>query len=242
MTAREFVTRAYRRANIITPVDPLEAEELRDGFSLLQEVSEAMVIERQMIPAVRRHLFNLVANTASYTIGTGATFNVPRPTWLEGVGVVYDSTAATPLEKNIGPALTATQYQNVPAKSATSSYPNRCYYDHAFAAATGFGTVYPFPITTRSNVQLALYLPASFTQFTDFSDDVSFPPGYSEHIVLQTALKAIDYYNRQAPQGMQAAAVRAQSRIKRANFRPQDARFPLGLGGRRGRFDIYGGG
>lgn len=129
--------------------------------------------------------FNVVATTQSYTIGAGATWNVARPLWIDGAGVLIDGGATNPVELPVD-VLTKRQWQQIPVKSTRSALPRRLWYDRAFAA--GFGTIYLYPVPNVSTPDIILYLPIAVTEFATLAETVSLPPGYRMALISNLAV------------------------------------------------------
>lgn len=244
MTGRQQCTNALRLVNILDPTDTIDAEQLRDTFMILGDVVEELSINRQLIYRVVRSAFNLTSGQATYTIGTGGDFNVPRPLWIDDVGVVFDRTASSPIEKPIGPMLTESAYASIPDKSATGPAPTMAFYDYQYAPAlaVGLGNVVVYPKPDASLAQLVLYLPTPIPAFASYDTDYTYPPGYQRLIRYKLAAEMCGFYGRPVPSRVERTLIRAEGDLKRANFRPTDAKFPVSLsGGRRRGFNVLRG-
>lgn len=244
MTARAICQSALRLAGLLAETEPMPAEMLRSTFEVLGEVTEELAINRQLIYRVERGVFNLSNGVKAYAIGDGATFDVPRPVWIEAVGVIPDSTlaAASRIEKPLGPPLSDAQYAAIALKDQPGPFPTRVYYDHQYAPtlAVGLGNVIVWPVPDRANVQLALYLPTPVPAYENYDTDYTFPPGYKRVIRYKTSVEMCGFYEVPVPSRVERTLVRAEADLKRANFRPQVARFDSALvGPRRRGYDIY---
>lgn len=241
-TGREICAQALRLVNIIDPTETPDADQLRDTFEVLADVVEELSINRQLIYRVVRSVQVLSSGAATYTIGLGGTFNVPRPLWIDDVGVIPDINATPVLERNIGPVLVQAQYDAIADKAATSQFPTRAFYDFQYdpALAVGLGNIFVWPTPTVSVARLVLYLPTPIPAFDTLNTNYTFPPGYRRLIKYKTAAEMCGVYERPVPSRVERTLVRAEADIKRANFRPQVARFDRALVGPRGRgYNIY---
>lgn len=242
MTARALCQSVLRLAGLLAETETMPAEMLRSAFEVLGEVTEELAVNRQLIYRVVRSVKNLTANVASYSIGDGATWDLPRPLWIDAVGVVPDSTATPLLEKPLGPVLDDVQYASIAWKAQTAPFPTRVYYDYQYdvSLAVGFGTVKVWPVPTNTNAQLALYLPTPVPAFDNYDTDYTFPPGYQRLIRYKTAEEMCGYYEVPTPARVERTVLRCEADVKRANFRPQIARFDRALVGQRRRgYNIF---
>src|SRR5882724_3877791 len=82
-TVRDLVTRALRVATIVGAGEVPDADDAADALLSLNLMLDAWQAERLYVFAVVERLGTLVAGTATYTVGAGATFNVPRPQRIE---------------------------------------------------------------------------------------------------------------------------------------------------------------
>ena len=94
-----------------------------------------------------------LSTAASYTIGTGATVNVARPTGpmaIDSIGF-QDTSVSPTMEYALGPVLTVDAYAAIAQKGLTSVFPQNWYYDPTYTS--GFGTLYPYPVPTSATLE-----------------------------------------------------------------------------------------
>lgn len=236
-TALDFITWAMSDLGLLDPGEVPEEDEPQDGLDLLNQLVDEWQTEYGTKNFVQRFLGNLVASTASYTIGSGGAFDVAWPESIEFCSVIPDKTVSSPIEIRIGRPISVQAFAGIPQKGATALYPNRVYYDHGFVAGLGTITVYPVPLA--SNAQLALYLPTGIAQFADLSTQYSFPPGYAKAIRSNLALEMVESFDAVPTPGLERRARTSLYKLKRANINPNEANFDgAGSGGRRG-YNIY---
>lgn len=234
VTGRQFVTRALRMLGVIGSTDAPSAEDLADGFELLQDWMDGLKTQRKTIFQVLRNTHSLASSTQQYTIGDGATWSQERPLWIEGWGILPSPADASPQEIPMGRPMTLDQWRRIPVKGTTAAYPTSIYYDYSWADATGFGRVEVYPVPTSSTPDIVLYTPAPLAEFADIDTEYSFPPMYRRAIRYGLALDMApewDIDDEQKLQRIERIATSSMAWIKRANWRPKDASFDPALTG-----------
>lgn len=237
-TAMDFIKWGMSDLGILEPGEEPEESEPQDGLDLLNQMIDDWKTEFGTKNFVQRFLGNLANGVSTYTIGSGATFDVDRPVTIEFCSIIPDRTATNPIELRIGRPLSVQAYAGIVQKSATALYPDRVYYDHQFTAL-GYGNIIVYPVPTASVAQVVLYLPTGISQFADLTTSYAFPPGYAKAIRKNFALEAQDMFDAEASPRLVAAATKSLFRLKRANVNPNEATFDPALVGGAGRYNIY---
>jgi len=152
--------------------ETLDPDESVECLAELNTFMDGESIKRLMCYTVGQESFPLSANTVSYTIGPGATFNTTRPTKIVDPCFVRDSS-------NYDSHLTlidAETYGRLKVKSVGTTYPSYLFYDSGFSSSgAGTITLYPAP-----SANLTLYINSwkQLQQFADVSTALLLPPGY----------------------------------------------------------------
>lgn len=217
--AIDFITGAMTDLGVLAAEETASNEDAADVFTVLNMMADALGVERLTMYQIVRTVKTLTASTASYTIGTGGSINIVRPTWIDRAGIVIDNTASPPTEIPIT-VLTDQEYARWPQKALTNTQSQAVYYDHSWSA--GLGLVYPLPIPTVSTTQLVLYAPSvAVAQFADQSTtDYTFPPGYARAIRKNLALEIAPMFKAEPSPLLMKQAEESKKAIKRANVRP----------------------
>lgn len=163
--------------------DTLNSTEQVEVLAELNTFMDSCSIDRLYIPYLNQESFALAANTVSYTIGSGATFNTTRPTKLIDPCFTRDAASLdTPLT-----IISAEGYGEILQKNIGMTYPTKISYDQGMDAS-GFGTIsiYPAPIAG-----LTLYINSwkQLQQFADVSTALAMPPGYQAFIESNFAMQ-----------------------------------------------------
>jgi hypothetical protein len=241
-TALQFITGALQDIGVVAAGASPEGAEGADALTVLNQLADAMGIERLLMYTVVRTTKTLASGTASYTIGSGGDINIVRPPFIPrdgGAMLVVDTGASTPTEIPID-VLNDEEYAAWSQKTLQGPQPSAIYYDHGWNA--GVGRIYPLPIPNVATTQLVLYTPGvPVSQFADLNTtSYTFPPGYQRAIRKTLALELAPQYPGAvlSPLLMQQA-VDAKRFLKSMNVRPSFQRNDPALTGHtRGGFDI----
>ncbi len=208
MTAREFLTKTFQLAKIIASNEALSASEASDGLVSLNELLDSWATEGLMIPNTVQEDFNLVAGTASYTIGASGVFNTPRPLRIEDASVVVDD-LQYPLQ-----IITSQEWADISDKTI-SGRPTKLYYEKTAPLATI--RLYPVPNAVE---ELRLHSAKPFTALASLDAAMSFPPGYMRSLRYNLALDIAPEYGQELPAQVQQVAFESKADLKRQNFQP----------------------
>jgi len=227
-TVRDLVTRALRVATIVGAGEVPDADDAADALLSLNLMLDAWQAERLYVFAVVERLGTLVAGTATYTVGAGATFNVPRPQRIEwaytrdsqnydrDVDVVPDQVFAA-----------------ISLKSLGNVFPTVLWYETAYP----LGVIHLWPLPPAG---LVLHFGAwtVLSEYTSLNDAVSLPPGYEDAIVFSLAERICPEYGKAVSPDLMKQAINARANIQQDNlpdmrvmceFTGGDSR-PLGYG------------
>jgi hypothetical protein len=241
MTVLELFTASMHRLGYL---EATEAPESADTDACLVAANawiDALALEDMFLYRIARQVFDLQANVGSYTIGTGATFNTPRPVTIYDTGVMPSPSDATPREIPLGAPLSVQEYVRVVSKTQTSAYPGAVYYDPAFAA--GYGTIHVFPVPDSATPDLVLYLPERLSEFSSLFTDLDYPPGYRRFLITNLAVEFAPILGATPSNELVRSAEESRVAVMRANVRPEELLISMDVPGmsRRGRYDIFTG-
>jgi len=161
----------------------LTTDEQTHWLARLNAMMESWSIDRLMCYQLLQESFALTTGTASYTIGSGGTFNTDRPNEIVNPCFVRDSANLDYHVQIIG----AEAYGRISVKSTGNTYPSYLYYDSAFV--TSLATIFLYPEPSAS---LTLYINSwkALQTFAAISTTVVLPPGYQLAIESNFAIHA----------------------------------------------------
>lgn len=206
-TAHDLIRGAMRLIGAVDPGEPLTADESADGLELLNEMLESWSNEKLAVYQILQENFTLVAGTASYTIGSGATFSTTRPLNILSGFIRYSS-----LDYHLS-ILTREEYDRITLKT-TSYLPEYLYYQPSVAN----GTIYLYGVPDAAYV---LYIDSTkqLQSFAGLTTAIVLPPGYKRAIRYNLALEIAPEYNRKPSEAVLAIARESKAAIKRLNSR-----------------------
>src|SRR5690606_3759960 len=79
MTAREMIASAVRLGGVLASGETQSAREATDALTVLNQMLSSWSNENLTVYQMVREEFTFTPNTATYTWGTGGTFNSARP-------------------------------------------------------------------------------------------------------------------------------------------------------------------
>tara|TARA_R110000751_G_scaffold210465_1_gene314197 strand:- start:397 stop:1137 length:741 start_codon:yes stop_codon:yes gene_type:complete len=223
MTVTELITGALQDLRVIQTGEVVSADDAALGLSRLNDWINTLETERLTVYTLSRTTWTIVSGTASYTIGTGATVNVARPTGplaIQNIGF-QDTAPDTTIEYNLGPPLTEDAYDGISQKTLTSTFPQVWYYNPTYDAS-GYGILIPYPIPTSTTLEGVIYSPSPVSEFTAVTDTIALPPGYRRFLRTGLAIELSSAFDAGITPALQLAAMESKADIKRANMRLSD--------------------
>ena len=241
-TGTELARGALREIGILDPTEDGLAEQINDAITVGTDLIDEWRTSKLTISGVTRSVYSLTSGTQSYTIGSGGAFNQDWPTRIEFWSRIPDDDATDPVEQPMGRPYTYEQWQQVRIKTQDAAYPDKMYYDAAWAA--GLGTCLFHPIPDNNDVDVVLY--AYIAAITSLASGTSYNlrPAYAMALKTNLAVEIADRNGREVPPSLLSRARRSIASLKRHNkiilqtpIRPE---FVIGQRGRS--FNIRTGG
>lgn len=241
MTVQELITASLQDLRVIQTGETASADDSTFALARLNDWINALATEDLSVYTVTRTTWTL-SSAASYTIGSGGTINVARPTGpLAIVNIGFQDTSISPtMEYNLGPVLTEDAYAAIAQKALTSVYPQNFYYNPTFSSS--LGTIIPYPIPTSATLQGVIYTLTPVSEFSALSDTIALPPGYRRFLRLGLAKELASAFDAGLTPELQMSALEAKSDVKRANMRLSDLSSGVAgilFGGAGPHYNIY---
>lgn len=169
----------------------------------------------------------------SYSVGSGQTVNVERPSKIESAFRRQISPQVdTPID-----VLRSQEDYNAIALKSMGTVPQCVFYDPTFPN----GTLYVWPAPS-SQYQVILSVLRRITQFATLNDVINLPPVYFNALFWCGTQSVRTAYRRPLDQGIERSAKRARSSLRKANMQIPIAKLPKGLPGMSGTprgYNIY---
>lgn len=189
VTGQQIVNAALTILGILMPGGTASGSDSTDLLAELNAMWDAWQIDAGLIFSILKVTGALSANVASYTIGTGATINVDRPSKIFSAFIV--ATVGSASNRNELKIVSAAEYYRHNDLAASASTPDELFPDFNVAKATNFGTVYLWPVPTVPTAT-SLELEVGVPFFTwDLATTVYIPYGYLDALQYALAWRAI---------------------------------------------------
>lgn len=232
-TVLDLIKGSLRLIQVVDPDESLPQSQADDALAALNSMIEAWNLEHLLLFSEQRQTVSFTSSTQTYTVGSGATWNINRPIKIERVGVI-SGTSELPVR-----IINQETWASVVDKTATGTFPQLLYIDNAYASGFSTATVWPVPTTSGT---LAIYAWTQLTSLSTLETTVSFPPGYERALRYCLALELCAEYGKEVPPAVAATAMRAIGAIKRANAKPYYLKCDVGTLGVSGlRTGFYDG-
>ncbi len=184
----DLINSALRKIGVLAANETPNADESADALASLNVMLESWSAEQVAVYQILNFSQALVANTQTYTMGAGGTFNTTRPLKIESAGIITPDTLRHEM-KIIDPI----EWSKLEEKSLTGLLPKVLYNDNAFPSINL--SVSPIPSGTPT---LDLYVWAQLSQFASLSTTFAMPPGYFRALVYNLAIDLAPEYGAQA--------------------------------------------
>ncbi len=227
-TAQTLIKDAMKLIGSLAQGEEPTAGEFEDGFARLNELVDEWSTQRLTQQTITRTVVDIVANQASYTVGTGANVSVLRPEFVSDVRLILTDPSPdveVPLER-----LTDQEYQRLSIKALTNSLPTAWYYQ----ATMPTGTLYLWPIPDNATNDFAFYAPAAFIQFAAQDTSYTLPPAYAKALRTNLAVVLAPEFGRTLDPLIKFMADESLGNLKRLNVPMVDLGMDYALTNARG--------
>ncbi|HEX7936765.1 MAG TPA: hypothetical protein VF573_27340 [Paraburkholderia sp.] len=104
-TALSIINGAAGLVGILAADETLTAADAQDMRRRLNNMVSSWRTQFGTVPAIQRYIFPIVSNKQTYTIGPGGDFDVPRPMWIDGAGLLLQG-----LDAAVSVTITRSEY------------------------------------------------------------------------------------------------------------------------------------
>ncbi len=212
-TARDIIRFALNEIGVIASGETPSAQDAQDSFDKLNLLVDEWAGENLMHSSFTQESFALSANTYSYNIGSGQTFDTTKPFFIKSAfirdasGGDYDLSVKN---KN--------DYNSIFDKDLQSR-PTELFYDPVDTQqANQYGTILLYP---NPDAAYTLFLTSQkpFTEFSSINASVTFPPGYKIAFIENLAVSLCTMFGKDIPVGLAVRAKSSKDNIKIINSR-----------------------
>jgi hypothetical protein len=219
-TAVELITDALGEIGVADAGQALSANDSALGLRVLNRLFQRWSNMRLLQP-VLDELSVTMTGAASYTLGPGGSPARARPLKVLSATFVDTGGLESPVQ-----IITREQWDAIPNKADTGSYPDRIWY----AAENTDGIVYTYPKCSTGTLKLDVL---TNMQALGMSDTLTLPDGYESAIVSTLADDLATHYGMSTPPDVRRRAAGAVRALKRTNHEPILAVQELAFAGQR---------
>ena len=203
-TAQDIIKGAMQKLGLVRKGETIDGDEGADGLVALNDMLASWSNESLLAVARVRENFTLTVGVGSYTIGTSQTFNTARPIHIVSA-FIREGDLDYPLE-----IIPDEKYAEIGDKSDTSNIPAVLNYDNGYAN----GTIRLAPVPSVAN-QLHIFSEKQITAVSALSSTVDFPPGWSEAMKWNLAMRLAPEYGVPVTEEIKYFADQSLGNIKR---------------------------
>lgn len=229
-TAGDVINGALRSIGQLEEGESPSAETSENCLDLLNEMLDSWKNERLLALYLQEEEFNLVGGTATYSIGSGQTFNTTRPITIDNASY----TTLNGIDYGLR-GINLPQYNSIPDKATQASFPDVFYYEASYPNASI--TFYPVP-----SAALTFHLASWKTLDTvaTLATSFSVAPGTIRAIRANLSIEIASNFGVEAPPSVMKAAMMAKRNLKRVNNPNNVLSMPNAILRRLGQGYIYG--
>lgn len=223
MNGLDLISSSLRLCGVLASGETPSAAEAADALLILNQMLDSWSAEQLAVFTETIATYALTPGVQNYTLGTGGTLNGVRPAKIDRMSSLTFNNPAQPLELPMD-LLSDADWQAIPVKAVSSTYPTKCYDDGAFPFRNiGF---WPIPSAACSVI---VYGWTALTSFPDLVTDITFPPGYLKAIRYNLAVDLSPEYGRSIQPEVAAQAISSKAVIMSMNIETPDLRVDAAL-------------
>lgn len=203
-TAQDMITGALRLIGVVAGGETPSTDDLTDGLAALNELLDNWKTQHLAVFTIVRRFHTMTMGTGSYTIGTGADIDAPRPVKIESAGIIQANGLRSEMVM-----ISAKEYAAIAEKSgALSKQPLMLYNDNDYPVSNL--TVWPAPIGTPT---LDLYVWEELEGPLALADPLNMPPAYARAVRFNLALTLAPEYGKDPGQVVIAIAQQSKAEL-----------------------------
>lgn len=224
-TALGIITSAMRKIGVLVKGEDPSADEADDGLEMLNDLLSSISNDSMVVYARTEDALTLSAGTATYTIGTGGTFNTSRP-----VKIISAYVRSGSIDYNLE-LINDEQYASITLKT-TGSIPQFLNYTNGYP----LGTLKFYPVPS-AGYTLYLLSEKELSSVT-LNQTISLPPGWKRMLIYNLAMDMAAEYGQPVTPEIKLIADESKAEIRKAIMTARSMAWETGIGSGG---NIYGG-
>jgi hypothetical protein len=237
-TSLDIIKKSLQKIGVLAEGEEATAPQANDALDALNNMLDSWAARSLLTTAQIRESFTLTADKRTYTIGSGGDFDTSKPFEIASA-FVRDSNNIDYGIDVVGREV----YDSYTSKALTTytTRPTNLFYDPgATQQATQLGTIYIYP-TPDGTTTYTLFLESEkpFTQFTDLTSTITFPPSYKRAMIYNLAIEIAPDYGRPITPSVSSLAHESMRIIENVNARNNKFVAAMDFPGRQRNYNIY---
>jgi hypothetical protein len=213
-TALDLITGGMRNIGALEAGETPNAQDANDALQVLNDMLESWSTDHLFIYASVENILTLIPGQYQYLIGTGATFNIPRPLRITNAFTRITASGTTGLDYPIN-IVGRDKYVQIGLKSVMGPWPTILYYDPTYPN----GNIYFYPNPSQAG-ELHLWTDTILADFANLAQPIALPQGYARAIKKNLALELAPEYGKSPGPMLVKQAMESKMMIKQLNSIP----------------------
>jgi len=214
-TARQIITKAMQKAKILSKSETPDGAEMADALEDLNNLVDSW--SNDSITSFSRTIesFPLTANVASYTIGSGQTFDTTLPTNISSAHVTRNGFDYKMVFVSDG------VYNNSILNKDIQGIPELLNYDNA----SPIGTINVFPKPT-SGYTITLISEKAISSFATLDLEITLQKGLKRALIYNLAIEISPEYGENVDANLRNIAKKSLGSLRRTNLKYRTMNYP----------------
>jgi hypothetical protein len=193
LTLTAAANAAAQFLGVLDSGESLSTQQIADALAIANDLLDNWSSNKLYILQSLVQQFNLVAAQQSYTIGTGANFNVTRPMNITAAHLILAAGPSGPIN-----VVNALQWSKIKDRQSDSWLVEYLFYDRANPT----GKVWLSPVPKGGTVELTMW--SALSQFADATTPLTMLPGYQRLLKVALAVDMAPQYDVQPSETLMA--------------------------------------
>ena len=212
--AGDLIRDAMTEIGVLAAGEQPTAQELQSGIRILNQMMDGLNIQRNLIFTQDILDFPYVQGQQLYTLGSGGDFDFVRPAVIERASSILSYAGPNPIEIPIDYSNSEIDWQGILVKSVGTTYPWFVYDDGGMP----FRTMRFWPVPNDASNAVRYYTWEPLNLFVDAITPNVFPPGYTEMVRYNLAVRMAGPFAGDLQPSTIALATETLMRIRSSNI------------------------
>lgn len=229
----DIIISALQNLGAIAIEEVPSAAESAGALATLNNMIDMWNTESLLVYNITENVFPFVPGQASYTLGSGGQFNIPRPVKID-LAYSRDSQGN---DYKMGVTDSPDIYADIISKYTQSTFPTFLYDNGDFPLKT----ITFWPVPSDGSYSAVLWVWGPISSFANIADSVILPPGYNLALEYNLAVLLAPKYGKPVSEDLKALALSSKAQLKRINYSIKEMNYDPAMTGTGIVFNYYTG-